>query len=41
MLALSFLNVPGTAWVVGGIAMAIFLFLVIGLVSFAGGREHS
>lgn len=36
-----FMNVPGSAWVVGGIAMFIFLALVIGLVSFAGGREHS
>jgi uncharacterized iron-regulated membrane protein len=36
-----FLNVPGDAWFVGAVAMVIFLFLVSGLVLFAGGREHS
>lgn len=29
------------AWVVGAIALGILLSLLIGLVSFGGGREHS
>lgn len=29
------------AWAVGAIALGILLALLIGLVSFGGGREHS
>ncbi|MGA8845006.1 MAG: hypothetical protein WB471_00130 [Nocardioides sp.] len=29
------------AWVIGAITLAILLALLIGLVSFGGGREHS
>ncbi len=29
------------AWVIGAIALGILLSLLIGLVSFGGGREHS
>ncbi len=28
-------------WVIGGIALAILLGLLVTLVAFAGGREHS
>lgn len=28
-------------WLIGGIVLFIFLGLLIGLVSFGGGREHS
>ncbi len=29
------------AWVIGAIALGILMALLIGLVSFGGGREHS
>ncbi len=28
-------------WVVGGIALAILMFLIFGLLAFGAGREHS
>lgn len=28
-------------WLVGGIALAILLLLLIGVVAFGGGRDHS
>jgi hypothetical protein len=28
-------------WLIGGIVLLIFLGMLIGLVSFGGGREHS
>lgn len=31
----------GIEWVVGGVTLAILLALLIGLVAFGGGRDHS
>ena len=33
-------NVPNH-WLVGGVALAILLFLLVGLLIFGAGREHS
>ncbi len=32
---------PISPYAVGGIALGILLFLLLGLVAFGGGREHS
>jgi hypothetical protein len=32
---------PVNHWVVGGIALAILLALILGLLAFGAGREHS
>ena len=34
-------ELPASPWVIGGIILALFLLMLMGLLSFGKGREHS